>query len=211
MFLQNELIILVLLCAEATYSFNNGYAFLKKLRFGEAIKTPSWASTNVFMSESIEVAPVITKPSNLKSYKTSIDFSSYSVGQEYEGTVVNVQPFGVFVNINNGVDVLIPRSLLNKPNYDKLKNIVDTKSMETVKISLVSVSPENKTLSGKYIPPTSTKRADLSTLEGKDVLSKTFTATVVSLHDFGIFAQIDELGVQGLVPSSKLPHGTELT
>jgi len=32
-----------------------------------------------------------------------------------------------------------------------------------------------------------------------------YNATVVGTHDFGVFAELDEYGVEGLVPASKLP------
>ena len=41
---------------------------------------------------------------------------------------------------------------------------------------------------------------------GVDLSSKLFNATVVSVHDFGIFAELEEYGVDGLIPASKLPQ-----
>jgi ribosomal protein S1 len=51
-------------------------------------------------------------------------------------------------------------------------------------------------------------RADISTLEGMDLSSKKFSATVISSHDFGVFAELDEFGVEGLLPASKLGGAT---
>ena len=39
-----------------------------------------------------------------------------------------------------------------------------------------------------------------------NLASRIFNATVVSVHDFGIFAELEEFGVEGLVPASKLPE-----
>jgi exoribonuclease R len=39
-----------------------------------------------------------------------------------------------------------------------------------------------------------------------DTSNKLFNATVVSLHDFGIFAELDEYGIDGLIPASKMPQ-----
>jgi ribosomal protein S1 len=137
--------------------------------------------------------------------KTKVDFSTYAVGQEYTGTLVGAKQFGVFVDIKTGTNVLLPRSLLSRGNYEKLKQLSDSKSKETVKIEIVGVSAENQTLSGKYIPAGYKVRPDLSTLSDKDVQSRFFNATVVSAHDFGVFAELDEFGVEGLIPVSKLP------
>lgn len=62
--------------------------------------------------------------------------------------------------------MLLPRSLLSKGSYDKLKKMADSKSEEKIKLELVGVSAENKTLSGKYLPPGLRARADISVLQG---------------------------------------------
>jgi ribosomal protein S1 len=134
------------------------------------------------------------------------DFSQYAVGQEYSGTLVGAKNFGVFVNIGTGTNVLVPRSQLTRGNYEKLKRLSDSKSKEQIKIEIISVSAENSTLSGKFVPLNYKGKPDLSVLEGTDISSKFFNATVVGAHDFGLFAELDEFGVEGLVPASKLPE-----
>lgn len=136
---------------------------------------------------------------------SKIDFSTYAIGQEYQGKAISAKQFGIFIDISTGTNVLIPRSLLSKNNYDRLKDLVDKKSVESVKLELIGISAENQTLSGKYIPLTLKTRKDLSSLEGKDFSGKYFQATIISGHDFGLFAEVDELGVEGLIPTSKLP------
>jgi ribosomal protein S1 len=89
-----------------------------------------------------------------------------SIGQEHEGSLISAKNFGVFVGIENGVNVLLPRSLLSKGSYDKLKKMAEAKSEEKIKLELVGVSAENKTLSGKYLPPGLKSRADISVLQG---------------------------------------------
>eukprot|EP00981_Chlorochromonas_danica_P012188 scaffold4610_cov180-Ochromonas_danica.AAC.5 len=153
------------------------------------------------MTTEAESAPVA--PPKVSRSNQNFDFSVYSPGQEHEGTIMNVQPFGVFVRISNGPDVLLPRSQLNKNSYERLKKLFEEKSTELIKFSLISVSPESKTLSGKLLTGPVKGRADLSALEGKEIEGKLFTGSVVSVHDFGIFVLVDELGVQGLVPISK--------
>lgn len=134
------------------------------------------------------------------------DFSKYAAGQEYEGTVQSAKAFGVFVDIKTGTNVLLPKSLLSRMNFEKLKAMADSKSKETIRIEIVDVSSEKKTLSGKYLSKNFKNRPDLSTLSKADLSSKYFNGTVISSHDFGMFVELDDYGVEGLVPASRLPE-----
>jgi len=129
-------------------------------------------------------------------------FAKYEVGQEYEGTVLSAKAFGVFVDIENGQNALIPRSQLSRGSYEKLKSMVTDKSKDLLKVELIGVNAENQTISCKYLQ---NNRADITSLEGQDLSAKFYNATVISTHDFGIFAELDDFGVEGLVPASKLP------
>lgn len=164
----------------------------------------------VTMSDPVVVEETVIPNINIDgsaSTKTAADFSIFSVGQEYDGTVISSKTFGVFVDIKKGFNVLVPKSKLSVKNYEKLSNMAKEKSSETIKIELINVSAENKTLSGKYINPLQPKeRSDMTLLAGKDVMSKFYNATVISAHDFGVFASLDELNVEGLIPTSKLPE-----
>jgi ribosomal protein S1 len=147
------------------------------------------------------------RPSGLRTVlrmSDSTDFAEFEVGQEYEGKLIKAMPFGIFVDISKGTNVLLPRSVLSKGTYEKLKAKADANANDLIKLQLVSVSAENKTISGKFIPENYVARSDISSLQGKDFNSKTFNATVVSAHEFGVFAEIDEYGVEGLIPTSKL-------
>lgn len=158
--------------------------------------------TNTVAFRSLNIAPRYNlKPQWLS---TQTDFGDFAVGQEYEGQLVSAKAFGIFVDISTGTNVLLPRSQLSRGTYEKLKAMTNSKSAEKVKLEIVSISTENKTLSGKYIPESYTERADISSLSGEDLDGKEFSATVVSGHDFGLFAELDKFGVEGLVPASKL-------
>jgi predicted RNA-binding protein with RPS1 domain len=141
--------------------------------------------------------------------KSSVDVSSFSVGQEFDGKLVSAKNFGVFVDIGGGVNALLPRSLLSRGSYEKLKNLANAKSVDPIKIELTGVSTEDNTISAKYIPANFKERADINSLEGKDLSSASYSGTVISAHDFGVFVELDEFGVEGLVPASKLPKGTD--
>jgi len=66
---------------------------------------------------------------------TDMDFS-FKMGEEFEGTIVSALPFGIFVDISKGKNVLLPRSVLSKGHYEKLKSMADAKSQETIKIEV---------------------------------------------------------------------------
>eukprot|EP01041_Mallomonas_annulata_P005256 gene5256-10513_t len=160
-----------------------------------------WRRLSTTMSE-----PVVEE-STTQTPKLKADFSSFAVGQEYDGSLISAKNFGIFVDISTGYNVLIPRSLLSRPVFEKLKQMTADKSKEIVRVALVGLSAENQTLTGKYISPKGNKeRSDMSVLLGNDIKSKFFNATVVSSHDFGLFAVLDDFNVEGLVPASKLPE-----
>ena len=160
------------------------------------------------MSDASETE-VVAAPSSSSGKKPEVavvDFSTYAVGQEYTGSLMGAKAFGVFVDIATGTNVLLPRSQMTKGNYEKLKRLAESKSKEQVRLEIIGVSAENSTLSGKYLSGNYKNRPDLSVLEGTDISSKFFNATVVGAHDFGLFAELDDYGVEGLVPASKLPE-----
>ncbi len=64
------------------------------------------------------------------------DFASLKIGQEFNGKLVSALPFGVFVDIDQGTNVLLPRSALSKGNYEKFKSMVDAKDAEKIKIQV---------------------------------------------------------------------------
>ena len=157
------------------------------------------------MMSDISETPIAAAPSSSSGKVAVVDFSQYAVGQEHSGVLVGAKAFGVFVDIT-GINVLLPRSQMTKGNYEKLKRLSDSKSKDQIRLEIISVSAENSTLSGKYLPLNYKTRPDLSTLDGTDLKSKFFNATVVGAHDFGLFAELDDYGVEGLVPASKLPE-----
>lgn len=162
----------------------------------------------LMMSDASETE-VVQAPSSSSGKKPEVavvDFAQYAVGQEYSGSLIGAKAFGVFVDIATGTNVLLPRSQMTKGNYEKLKRLADSKSKEQVRLEIIGVSAENSTLSGKYLSGNYKTRPDLSALEGTDISTKFFNATVVGAHDFGLFAELDDYGVEGLVPASKLPE-----
>jgi S1 RNA binding domain len=190
---------------KAISRWSNGNVMMQSHVRTTGMKNRGWM---LMMSDSTntEVVEAPSSSSGKKPEVAVVDFSQYAVGQEYSGSLVGAKAFGVFVAIATGTNVLLPRSQMTKGNYEKLKRLSDSKSKEQVRLEIIGVSAENSTLSGKYLSGNYKTRPDLSALEGTDISTKFFNATVVGAHDFGLFAELDDYGVEGLVPASKLPE-----
>lgn len=149
-------------------------------------------------------------PSPKKGGKAPVDVSGFSRGQKLEGKLLSVKAFGAFVEVPGGANVLLPRSVISRGSYSKLMKMSETKSTDPVNIEIVDVDLEKKTLSGKYIPAGVTELLNIEDLQaqGAEVYqAKQLQATVVGVHDFGVFAELDEYGSEGLIPVSRLPEG----
>merc|ERR1719502_1458816 len=154
------------------------------------------------MSE--EAAPKAKKP------KAPVDISGFSEGQKLEGKLLSVKAFGAFVEVPGGANILLPRSVISRGAYSKLTKMAEAKSTDPVNVEIVSVDKEKNTLSGKYIPAGVTELLNIEDLQaqGAEVYqAKQLQATVVGVHDFGVFAELDEYGAEGLIPVSRLPEG----
>mmetsp|Transcript_17708 Transcript_17708/g.39265 ORF Transcript_17708/g.39265 Transcript_17708/m.39265 type:complete len:590 (-) Transcript_17708:154-1923(-) len=207
-------LLIAIACLAVAFGFNSRATLLSRTAFQRWSKIQSADATQMFSRPfALKMSTETTVEEPTASVATPAapakDFSSYAVGQEYEGKAVSAKQFGVFVDIATGTSVLLPRSTLSKSSYEKLKSMAEAKSADLVKVELTTVSVANQTLSGKYMAGVadsySKDRPDLDMLAGQDFTGKTFEATVVSAHDFGIFAMLEEFGVQGLVPASRLP------
>lgn len=135
-------------------------------------------------------------------------FANYAVGQEHEGIVTSAKPFGVFVSIAENARVLLPRSKMSKGSFEKLKAMQKAKSSEAVRVELTSINAQNQTLTGLYKPATDPLLFDfqaVKALSRKQLQQRAFEATVVSTHDFGVLAELNGYGVDGILPISMLP------
>ena len=194
--------------ASPKWMVKNGKLDIACNKLGISSQGRSWMRMSTTdESEPVNVAetePVVSEAPPATSSTTS-DFSQYAVGQQYQGTVISAKTFGVFVDTGKKPNILIPRSLLSNLQFKKLTALAEEKSKEEIKIELVGVSAQNQTLSAKFIPSMN-GLVDLSSLDQKELSTRRFNATVISTHDFGLFASVEELGVEGLLPASLLPE-----
>lgn len=144
-----------------------------------------------------------SKPGATKSKK--VDYKKFTVGQELTGKIVDVKNFGVFVNYNGTVDMLLPKSITSRGTYEKLKRLHLLGSTEEIKFEIVTVSVENKTISARYVSPSGQReKVQFDALES--YRGKELNATVVSIHDFGLIVEPEDLLLEGLIPRSKMPN-----
>ncbi|XEC92768.1 30S ribosomal protein S1 [Paenibacillus tarimensis] len=125
--------------------------------------------------------------------------SSLQVGQEIEGTVQRLTPFGAFVDIG-GVDGLVHVSELSWQHVAHPKDVVSEGDSVKVKVLKVDPSAGKISLSIKAALPGPWELAT-----GKFNVGDIVTGTVRRLVNFGAFVEIAP-GVEGLVHISQIAH-----
>lgn len=120
-------------------------------------------------------------------------------GQEIEGTVQRLTPFGVFVDIG-GIDGLVHISEMAWHHVEEASELV--KEGDKVKVQVLKVVPENERIS------LSMKAAQPGPWEqlGEEIKADAIVSgTVKRLVSFGAFVEIAP-GVEGLVHISQISH-----
>ncbi|CAM3571152.1 30S ribosomal protein S1 [Marinicrinis lubricantis] len=125
--------------------------------------------------------------------------SGLEVGQELEGTVQRLTPFGAFVDVG-GVDGLVHISEMSWTHVDQPSDVV--KEGDQVKVKVLKLDPANEriSLSMKAVLPGPWEQA-----EGKFDSGDVVEGTVKRIVDFGAFVEIAP-GVEGLVHISQIAH-----
>lgn len=125
--------------------------------------------------------------------------NSIEVGQEIEGAVQRLTPFGVFVDIG-GIDGLVHISEMAWHHVEQASELV--KEGDIVKVQVLKVDPENEriSLSMKAVQPGPWEQLGDHIQPGAIV-----PGTVKRLVSFGAFVEIAP-GVEGLVHISQIAH-----
>jgi small subunit ribosomal protein S1 len=125
----------------------------------------------------------------------------YQVGSQVQGRVVRTANFGAFVELEPGVEGLLPLSEMSWRRIHKAEEIV--KAGDTLWMQVLSLDPANRKIS------LSLKQAQGDPWVGaehKYPVGSWVEGTVRSLTDFGAFIEL-EPGVEGLAHISELaPH-----
>ena len=123
-----------------------------------------------------------------------------AVGQQREGVVSRLQPFGAFVDLG-GVDGLIHVSQMS---WDRVNHPSEVLTEgQQVKVKIVKIEPETGKIGLSYRD----QWENPWQAAAKKYPPRTnVTGIVTKLADFGAFVKI-EAGIQGLVHISELAHG----
>jgi small subunit ribosomal protein S1 len=125
--------------------------------------------------------------------------SGLSVGQQLEGTVQRLTPFGAFVDIG-GVDGLVHISEMAWHHVQQPSEVVKEGDSVTVQVLKVDPAADRISLSIRAAQP-----GPWQTAAGQFQANQIVTGTVKRLVTFGAFVEIAP-GVEGLVHISQIAH-----
>jgi len=120
--------------------------------------------------------------------------TKYGVGKAVSGKVVETKDFGIFVELEEGVDVFVHNSDLAWKKEDKKYSIGDQ-----VELKILSIDKENKKVKGGIKQLT---KSPWELLAEEYQLGDVVTKKVTSITDFGIFIEMD-YGVDGMIHISQ--------
>lgn len=127
--------------------------------------------------------------------------SGKSIGDEFEGRVTSVVDFGVFVEIEEGLEGLVHISELSWQRVDHPRDVV--RVGETVKVKIIDIANGQVSLSMKRLQPD-----PWQTMATVFEVGKIISGKVVKFNPFGAFVEV-EGGLQGLAHVSELKRGGE--
>ncbi len=126
--------------------------------------------------------------------------SKYSVGTPVTGRVSKVESFGAFIEVEEGVEGLLPVSEISWQRIRHPDEIV--KEGDTLRLVVLSLDPAAKRLSFslKQAGPDPWK-----TIEERYARDMTVSGTITRTADFGAFVEL-EPGLEGLIHISELSN-----
>lgn len=122
----------------------------------------------------------------------------YPAGTELTARVVRLAPFGVFVELETGVEGLVPMGELSWTHVREAGDVL--RENQTARFKVLSVDPEQKrvSLSHKQVTVDPWTQADTKYAPGATVKGK-----VVRIAQFGAFVEL-EPGIEGMIHISQL-------
>ena len=126
--------------------------------------------------------------------------NKYSVGTPITGRVSKVENFGAFIEVEEGVEGLLP---VSEMSYQRIKHPSEiVKEGDTLRLVVISLEAANKRISFslKQAGPDPWK-----TIEERYARDMTVSGTVTRTADFGAFVEL-EPGLEGLVHISELSN-----
>jgi small subunit ribosomal protein S1 len=126
--------------------------------------------------------------------------TKYSVGTTITGRVTNVESFGAFIEVEEGLEGLLPISEISWQRIRHPSDIV--KDGDTIRLIVISIDPPQRRISF------SLKQASpgpWQTVKEKYSVGQSTTGLVTRLADFGAFVEL-EPGLEGLIHISELSN-----
>lgn len=122
----------------------------------------------------------------------------YGVGTQITGRVSKVESFGAFIEVEEGVEGLLP---VSEMSWQRIKHPSDVvKEGDTLRLSVISVDPAAKRMSFSLKQAGPDPWAQVAERYATDMV---VSGTVTRVVDFGAFVEI-ESGLEGLVHISEL-------
>lgn len=125
--------------------------------------------------------------------------SNIKVGQELDGTVQRLTPFGAFIDIG-GIDGLVHISEMAWHHVEVPSEVV--KEGDQVRVHVLKVDPENERIS---LSIKATQPGPWQRVADEIKIGDVITGTVKRLVTFGAFVEVAP-GVEGLVHISQISH-----
>ncbi len=147
---------------------------------------------------------LVLSEKSMHSQESQSAMNNLGPGQEYEGIVSSVLPFGVFVNIN-GAEGLVHVSEIS---WEKVNNPADYyKQGDKVKVAVISVDPDagKLNLSIKQLQPNPWKE-----MSEKYSVGDKIKGIVTKSSNYGVFVKIDDK-IEGLIHNSKIADPADYT
>ena len=122
----------------------------------------------------------------------------YYNGSQVTGRVVRVEPFGAFIEVEEGIEGLLP---VSEMSWQRIRHPADVvKEGDTIKLVVIGVDPTARkmTFSLKQAGPD-----PWATAAEKYPVHSVVTGTVTRVVDFGAFVEL-EPGLEGLIHISEL-------
>jgi small subunit ribosomal protein S1 len=126
--------------------------------------------------------------------------TKYAVGTEITGRVVKLESFGAFIEVEEGLEGLLP---ISEMSWQRIRHPSDVaREGDTVRLVVLSVDPAQRRISFslKQAGPDPWKAA-----AEKYAVGQTVTGQVTRTADFGAFVEL-EPGLEGLVHVSELSN-----
>ncbi len=124
----------------------------------------------------------------------------YYAGQRIRGTAIRIADFGVFVQLEEGIDGLIHISELSWTQVKSSSAILQVG--DVVEVEVLRVDQANKRISLSY---RRTQPEPWDTVPGKYKVGEIVKGTVTRLAEFGAFVELEDT-VEGLIHISELSH-----